>query len=96
MASSFFCKCCMNNIFISFIFFNLFNHLNALDNVRIALLKVQKVPREVATRIFIAIKPLVKYDSPNVAPISGLVDNPPPRVRASLADHPGQLQRLTT
>jgi len=38
---------------IGFVFqdFNLFNHLNALDNVRIALLKVQKVPREVATRI---------------------------------------------
>jgi len=31
---------------IGFVFqdFNLFNHLNALDNVRIALLKVQKVP----------------------------------------------------
>ena len=38
---------------IGFVFqdFNLFNHLNALDNVRIALLKVQKIPREVATRI---------------------------------------------
>jgi len=38
---------------IGFVFqdFNLFNHLNALDNVRIALLKVQKLSREVATRI---------------------------------------------
>lgn len=31
--------------------FNLFNHLTALDNVRIGLIKVQKLPKEEATRI---------------------------------------------
>ncbi len=33
--------------------FNLFNHLTALDNVRIGLIKVQKLPKEEATRIAI-------------------------------------------
>lgn len=31
--------------------FNLFNHLTALDNVRIGLIKVQKLPKEEATQI---------------------------------------------
>lgn len=34
--------------------FNLFNHLNVLDNVRIGPLKVKKLPKEVATKIAIS------------------------------------------
>jgi len=38
---------------IGFVFqdFNLFNHLTALDNVRIGLIKVQKLPKDEATQI---------------------------------------------